>query len=58
MANWFYTDALAAQQGPVDDETLLELNASGVVKAKSLVWREGLETAWPDGVAARSMSAA
>lgn len=42
MANWFYTDALAAQQGPVDDETLLELNATGVVKAKSLVWREGL----------------
>jgi uncharacterized RDD family membrane protein YckC len=45
MASWFYTDALAAQQGPVDDETLLELNASGVVKARSLVWREGLP-AW------------
>jgi uncharacterized RDD family membrane protein YckC len=45
MANWFYTDTLASQQGPVDDETLLELNTSGVVKAKSLVWCEGLP-AW------------
>ncbi len=42
MASWFYTDALATQQGPIDDETLLNLNATGVVKAKSLVWREGL----------------
>jgi uncharacterized RDD family membrane protein YckC len=42
MANWFYTDALATQQGPVDDETLLGLNATGAVKARTLVWREGL----------------
>lgn len=42
MANWFYTDALAAQQGPVDGPTLLELNRSGELKAKSLVWREGM----------------
>lgn len=42
MANWFYTDALAAQQGPVDGATLLELNRSGKVRAKSLVWREGM----------------
>jgi len=45
MAHWFYTDALAAQQGPVDDLTLLDLNREGLVKAKSLVWREGM-AAW------------
>jgi len=42
MASWFYTDLLATQQGPVDESTLLELNRSGELKAKSLVWREGL----------------
>lgn len=45
MSNWFYTDALAAQQGPIDDATLLALNRSGRVTARSLIWREGLE-AW------------
>ena len=44
MANWFYTDALATQQGPVEDHTLLDLNRSGGVKARYLVWREGMET--------------
>lgn len=53
MGNWFYTDALATQQGPVDDETLLELNASGEVKARSLVWREGL----PEWTAFRDVAA-
>lgn len=53
MANWFYTDALATQQGPVDDATLLDLNATGVVKAKSLVWREGL----PEWTAFREVAA-
>ena len=43
MASWFYTDLLATQQGPVDESTLLELNRSGELKAKSLVWREGLD---------------
>jgi uncharacterized RDD family membrane protein YckC len=45
MPNWFYTDALATQQGPVDGPTLLDLNDSGGVAARSLVWHEGLE-AW------------
>lgn len=45
MANWFYTDALAAQKGPVDDLALLDLNRSGAITARSLVWREGME-AW------------
>ncbi len=40
MPNWFYTDALATEQGPVDDATLLELNRNGGVTAKSLVWHE------------------
>lgn len=42
MAAWFYTDLMAAQQGPVEESTLLDLNRSGELKAKSLVWREGL----------------
>jgi len=44
MATWFYTDADATQQGPVDESTLLDLNCQGVVKAKSLVWQEGFST--------------
>ncbi len=45
MASWFYTDALASQQGPVDEATLLGLNRSGELRARTLVWREGLP-AW------------
>lgn len=45
MPNWFYTDALAAQKGPVDDLALLDLNRSGAITARSLVWCEGME-AW------------
>ena len=44
MAAWFYTDANATQLGPVDDPTLLQLNADGVITARSLVWRDGMET--------------
>lgn len=43
MPDWFYTDALATQQGPVDEETLLGLSRSGQLRAKSLVWREGMD---------------
>lgn len=43
MADWFYTDSDAAQQGPVDDEALLRLNRDGDVTARSLVWRDGME---------------
>ncbi|MCB1205961.1 MAG: RDD family protein [Verrucomicrobiae bacterium] len=43
MPDWFYTDALANQQGPVDESTLLDLGRAGILKARSLVWREGLE---------------
>lgn len=42
MAKWFYTDAEANQQGPVDDAALLQLNTDGEINAKSLVWREGM----------------
>lgn len=41
MAAWYYTDALARQQGPVDDLTLLALNREGGVRGKTLVWQEG-----------------
>ncbi len=44
MAGWFYTDAMATQQGPVDDLTLLSLARAGEVKAGSLVWEEGMES--------------
>lgn len=42
MVNWFYTDKLATQQGPVDGATLLDLNRRGDLRARSLVWREGM----------------
>lgn len=42
MADWFYTDANATQQGPVDGSTLLGLNREGAITARSLVWREGM----------------
>jgi uncharacterized RDD family membrane protein YckC len=45
MPNWFYTDALATRQGPVDDSTLLDLNRSGGLAARSPVWQEGMD-AW------------
>lgn len=53
MPTWFYTDAEAAQQGPVDEATLLDLGRSGVVKARSLVWQEGM----PEWVPFRSVAA-
>lgn len=55
MANWFYTDALAAQQGPVDGATLLDLNRAGELKAKSLVWREGMAEWTPFREVAQSL---
>lgn len=42
MANWFYTDSEATQQGSVDDSTLLELNRDGSIDARTLVWRDGM----------------
>lgn len=58
MPNWFYTDAFAAQQGPVDDSTLLDLNRIGGVAAKSLVWREGMEAWVPFSTVAGKLIAA
>ncbi len=43
MASWFYTDLEAQQQGPVEEQELLELNDSGTIHAKSLVWKEGMD---------------
>jgi uncharacterized RDD family membrane protein YckC len=42
MAKWFYTAGDATQQGPVDEPTLLSLNESGAVQARTLVWHAGL----------------
>jgi uncharacterized RDD family membrane protein YckC len=43
MASWFYTDAEATQQGPVDEATLLAYNRDGTIQAGTLVWHEGME---------------
>src|SRR6056297_1804971 len=43
MANWFYTDSEGAQQGTVDDSTLLDLNQEGEINARTLVWKDGME---------------
>src|SRR5690606_360260 len=40
--NWFYTDSEGAQQGSVDDSTLLGLNRDGSIDARTLVWRDGM----------------
>jgi uncharacterized RDD family membrane protein YckC len=42
MTKWFYTAADATQQGPVDEPTLLGLNETGMVQARTLVWHAGL----------------
>ncbi len=43
MEEWFYTDKSMTQQGPVNEQTLLDLNVSGAINADSLVWKEGQE---------------
>tara|TARA_R110002096_G_scaffold23303_9_gene74256 strand:+ start:1051 stop:1998 length:948 start_codon:yes stop_codon:yes gene_type:complete len=55
MAKWFYTDSVAVQQGPVDEETLLELNREGDLTAKSLVWQDGMEEWAPFGAVVASL---
>lgn len=42
--NWHYVEQ-GAQQGPVSDEQLAELNRAGRINADTPVWREGL-AAW------------
>ena len=42
--NWYYADA-GRQVGPITDEQLDGLLKSGVIKADTLVWREGM-AAW------------
>lgn len=55
MSDWYYTDDVLAQQGPVDESTLLDLNESGGIHAKSLVWKEGMEEWAPFGTQAAPM---
>lgn len=43
MAEWFYTDIEANQQGPVDPSSLLDMNRDGTIQAKTLVWKEGMD---------------
>jgi hypothetical protein len=44
MAKWYYS-INGAQQGPVDDEEMRAMLASGMVHASTLVWRDGMD-AW------------
>jgi uncharacterized RDD family membrane protein YckC len=39
--NWYYA-LNGAQQGPVSEQQLMQLAASGTINATTLVWREGL----------------
>jgi len=55
MAKWFYTDSTAAQQGPVSEEELLELNCERSINASTLVWKDGLEEWVPFGTVAESV---
>lgn len=41
-AVWYYADG-GEQRGPVSDEEIANLIASGTVRANTLVWREGME---------------
>ena len=41
-AVWYYADG-GEQKGPVSDEEIANLIASGTVRADTLVWREGME---------------
>lgn len=49
MADWFYTDALRNQVGPVDEQEILRLNHDGTVTANTLIWREGMSEWAPLG---------
>ncbi len=44
MAKWYYS-INGAQQGPVDDEEMRAMLASGMVHSSTLVWRDGMD-AW------------
>jgi uncharacterized RDD family membrane protein YckC len=44
--NWFYSSN-NQQQGPVSQETLASLVATGTVQADSLIWRDGLPSWQP-----------
>jgi len=39
---WYYVEA-GAQRGPFDDTKFFELVTSGVIRAETLVWREGMK---------------
>ncbi|MFC7335883.1 GYF domain-containing protein [Haloferula chungangensis] len=42
MAKWYYS-LNGVQQGPVDDEEMRAMLASGMIQASTLVWRDGMD---------------
>ena len=42
MAKWYYS-INGVQQGPVDDEEMRAMLASGMVHSSTLVWRDGMD---------------
>jgi len=53
---WYYVEA-GAQKGPLDDDKFIALVTGGVIRAETLVWREGMKDWQPYGVVAGVQSA-
>lgn len=43
MSEWYYTNEIREQQGPVEGDELIRLNDEGKINAESLVWKKGFE---------------
>ena len=47
MAEWYYSRTDDERVGPVSEEEIRELRASGVLKPRTMLWREGM-TQWSE----------
>lgn len=54
---WYYVEA-GAQKGPFEDNAFRELVGSGVIRADTLVWREGMKDWLPYGTVVAGQTAA
>lgn len=52
---WYYVEA-GAQKGPLEDDKFIELVTGGVIRAETLVWREGMKDWLPYGTVAGGRS--
>lgn len=46
---WHYVEA-GAQKGPLEDDKFIELVTGGIIRAETLVWREGMKDWQPYGI--------